>query len=59
MTNTFVIDDTGSPGNPLESLFLKSDRKTYVAVFVHSDIEEVVIDELNNYYLNIVPHKIL
>lgn len=30
----FVIDDSGSPGSSYESLTLKNDKKTYVAVFI-------------------------
>ncbi|WP_426582668.1 DUF3800 domain-containing protein [Mucilaginibacter sp. R-33] len=40
MKHVFVIDDTGSPGNKSESLMLRSDRVTYVAVFIAADIRE-------------------
>lgn len=40
MKHIFAIDDTGSPGNISESRMLKSDRKTYVSVFIHSSICE-------------------
>ncbi len=38
MRHLIVIDDTGSPGATNETRFLKDDRKTLVAVFIHSDI---------------------
>ncbi|WP_394660500.1 DUF3800 domain-containing protein [uncultured Chryseobacterium sp.] len=44
MRDLFVIDDTGSPGNVSESLMLKSDRCTYLAVLIEKDIRE----ELSN-----------
>lgn len=40
MKHVYVIDDTGSPGNSSESVTLKSDRKTYVAVLIASDIRD-------------------
>jgi len=36
MKHIIVIDDTGSPGNFNETRFLKENRKTLVAVFIHS-----------------------
>lgn len=44
----FVIDDTGSPGNKSESLMLKSDRKTYVGVFISEEIKTPIILGLQN-----------
>jgi hypothetical protein len=38
MKHLIVIDDTGSPGTTNETRFFKDDRKTLVAVFIHSDI---------------------
>jgi hypothetical protein len=40
MRDLFVIDDTGSPGNTSESLMLKSDRCTYLAVLIEKNIRE-------------------
>ncbi|ATN04893.1 hypothetical protein CRN76_05505 [Chryseobacterium indologenes] len=40
MRDIFVIDDTGSPGNRSESLMLKSDRCTYLAVLIEKNIRE-------------------
>jgi len=37
MKHIIVIDDTGSPGNKNESRFVRQDRKTLVAVFIHKD----------------------
>lgn len=48
MKHLFAIDDTGSPGNKSESLMLKSDRKTYVAVFIHSEIRKNLFSEIQN-----------
>lgn len=38
MKHLIVIDDTGSPGNFNETRFLKEDRKTLVAVFIHAEL---------------------
>lgn len=40
MKHIIVIDDTGSPGNINESRFVKQDRKTLVAVFIHKDVRQ-------------------
>lgn len=40
MRDIFVIDDTGSPGNSSESLMLKSDRCTYLAVLIKKNIRK-------------------
>lgn len=42
-----VIDDTGSPGNFNETRFLKEDRKTFVGVFIHSQMKTGVENTLN------------
>lgn len=47
MKHIFALDETGSPGNPSESIILKSDRKTYVAVFINKDIREQIISDIN------------
>jgi hypothetical protein len=52
MKHIFAIDDTGSPGNISESQMLKSDRKTYVATFIHSDIREKLFLDIQNLISN-------
>lgn len=51
MKHLIVIDDTGSSGNFTESRFLKENRKTLVAVFIHSElrkyIEEIMLKILS------------
>lgn len=46
MKNIFVIDDTGSPGSSYESKTLKSDRKTYVSVFIDKKIRQQLSEDL-------------
>lgn len=46
MKNIFVIDDTGSPGSSYESKTLKSDRKTYVSVFINKKIRQQLSKDL-------------
>ena len=41
-----VIDDTGSPGNFNETRFLKEDRKTFVGVFMHSQMNTSIENTL-------------
>jgi hypothetical protein len=48
MKHLFTIDETGSPGNISESITLKSDRKTYVAVFINSNIRKNIISDINS-----------
>lgn len=47
LKHIFAIDDTGSPGNTSQSKTLKSDRKTYVAVFIHTAVQEKIIKDIN------------
>ncbi|KQX00766.1 DUF3800 domain-containing protein [Flavobacterium sp. Root420] len=42
MKHLIVIDDTGSPGNFNETRFLKEDRKTLVAVFIHAELRHIL-----------------
>ena len=55
MKHLIVIDDTGSPGNFNESLFLKENRQTLVAVFIHKEIRkdlETTIKNITNILSN-------
>ncbi|MBP4143202.1 DUF3800 domain-containing protein [Flavobacterium sp. P4023] len=52
MKHLFTIDETGSPGNISESITLKNDRKTYVAVFIKSEIRENIICDINSIISN-------
>jgi hypothetical protein len=47
MRDLFVIDDTGSPGNPSESKMLKSDRCTYLAVLIDKEIRLEISDKIS------------
>lgn len=50
MHDIIVIDDTGLPGSVNESRFLKSNRKTWVAVLIKKEIRE----ELNQAWFSII-----
>jgi|GEM_PF-1136184 len=59
MKHIFVIDDTGAPGNKSESRTLKSDRKTYVAVFIEYEYRKILengITEILDKYRNLGFH---
>jgi hypothetical protein len=47
MKHLIVIDDSSSPGNFNETRFLKENRKSLVAVFVHSEIREILENTLS------------
>jgi hypothetical protein len=57
MKNIFVIDETGSPGNNSESKTLKSDRITYLAVFVDKEIRQSLIIEIKQLLIKLSPKE--